>query len=246
MATIFTRCRNPGWLMVALGLAILAFAPGIASAQLIDPATLHIGGTTTSGTGPVQLTTNDGVVTVSQQSGGADPLNVPWLLILGIPNVTTTTAVITKINGVTESPAISGTFGGSLTSSSVHDAYGVLGLGDQATDSNNWTNWSTTDHTINGITATSFGLFKFNIPVTLTDSSPDTLNFGNLPVGTFVIGYGETSKNSYETPFTEAGLTTGNGPPSTPNPTPEPSTLAIAGLGALGFVGYSLRRCLKK
>jgi hypothetical protein len=30
-------------------------------------------------------------------------------------------------------------------------------------------------------------------------------------------------------------------PPLTPG-TPEPSTLAIAGLGALGFLGYSLRR----
>jgi hypothetical protein len=28
--------------------------------------------------------------------------------------------------------------------------------------------------------------------------------------------------------------------------TPEPSTLAISGLGALGFFGYGLRRRLKK
>jgi hypothetical protein len=33
-----------------------------------------------------------------------------------------------------------------------------------------------------------------------------------------------------------------NGPPAVP----EPSTLAIAGLGALGFVGFGLRRRLKK
>lgn len=31
-----------------------------------------------------------------------------------------------------------------------------------------------------------------------------------------------------------------------PTPIPEPSTLAIAGLGALGFLGYGLRRRLKK
>jgi hypothetical protein len=34
----------------------------------------------------------------------------------------------------------------------------------------------------------------------------------------------------------------GNGP----NPVPEPSTLAIAGLGALGFIGFGLRRRLTK
>lgn len=35
-----------------------------------------------------------------------------------------------------------------------------------------------------------------------------------------------------------------NGPP--PTATPEPSTLAIAGLGALAFMGYGLRRRMKK
>jgi len=33
---------------------------------------------------------------------------------------------------------------------------------------------------------------------------------------------------------------------STANPTPEPSTMALAGLGALGFIAYGLRRRLKK
>jgi hypothetical protein len=32
----------------------------------------------------------------------------------------------------------------------------------------------------------------------------------------------------------------------TTNPVPEPSTLAVAGLGALGFMGYGLRRRLRK
>lgn len=34
----------------------------------------------------------------------------------------------------------------------------------------------------------------------------------------------------------------GGGPPNPPGSVPEPSTLAIAGLGALGFLGYGLRR----
>jgi hypothetical protein len=40
------------------------------------------------------------------------------------------------------------------------------------------------------------------------------------------------------------GTTTGDDVPG--YPVPEPSTLAIAGLGALGFIGYGLRRRLKK
>jgi len=36
------------------------------------------------------------------------------------------------------------------------------------------------------------------------------------------------------------------GPPQPPGTVPEPSTLAIAGLGALGFIGFGLRRRLKK
>jgi hypothetical protein len=34
----------------------------------------------------------------------------------------------------------------------------------------------------------------------------------------------------------------GGGPPAPPGSLPEPSTFAIAGLGALGFIGYGFRR----
>jgi hypothetical protein len=43
--------------------------------------------------------------------------------------------------------------------------------------------------------------------------------------------------------FTSTGIGSGD---TTTHPIPEPSTLAIAGLGALGFIGYGLRRRLKK
>jgi hypothetical protein len=52
--------------------------------------------------------------------------------------------------------------------------------------------------------------------------------------------------NTGGTAFTKTGFVAGNetGPP--PINTPEPSTMALAGLGALGFLGYGLRRRLKK
>jgi hypothetical protein len=71
----------------------------------------------------------------------------------------------------------------------------------------------------------------------------DSFDFSsNLPKGTFVIAYGTDTKGQPTvTAFTNAGLLI-----DSPKPIPEPSTLAIAGLGALGFVGYGLRRRLKK
>lgn len=239
MATVFTRCRNPGWLMV-LGLAIFAFAPGTASADLLDPATLHIGPNSTPPTAdPVQIG-NDGLVTVFQNQGGAKDLNVPWLVILGIPNVTTTTAEIDLINGSATGTPVFGTFKTAMTSS---DAYTLLGL--TGPNSNSFTNWSAADLSINGITATSFGLFEYSIPVTLGAKQTDTFQFANLVPGTFVIAYGETTDKkgnitAYSTPFTEAGLETFH---DREHPkVPEPSTMVIAGLGALGFVAYGLRR----
>jgi len=43
-----------------------------------------------------------------------------------------------------------------------------------------------------------------------------------------------------------SGTLGSGGPPNPPSPTPEPSTLAIAGLGVLGFLGYGLRRRMAK
>jgi hypothetical protein len=50
--------------------------------------------------------------------------------------------------------------------------------------------------------------------------------------------------------FTGLSVGFGTGPDkflgtTSPHPVPEPSTLAVAGLGALGFIGYGLRRRLK-
>ena len=70
----------------ALVLGLVAFAPGTASAQLLDPATLHINGGTAYLFGGETHAVNSGLVSVTQNSGGADNLSVPWLLILAIPN----------------------------------------------------------------------------------------------------------------------------------------------------------------
>jgi MYXO-CTERM domain-containing protein len=63
---------------------------------------------------------------------------------------------------------------------------------------------------------------------------------------TYVISApGVTSSSIITNVVFSFGTTAGDTSPGTPS-TPEPSSMAIAGLGALGFLGYGLRRRLKK
>jgi hypothetical protein len=233
--------KNPArfaWTVASLlALAALAFAPasGRANFILIDPSTLQIGPQLGSSLDPVQIG-NTGQVTVSNVATGANDLNTPWLLILGIPNVTSTSAQITLVNGssTTINPNTNPT---TVTMISGQEAYTQLSLVG-ANNSNSFTNWSAADLAVNAITATSFGLFEYNIPVTLTGGGTDTFQFANLPIGTFVIAYGlqgaaETNPNPYDTPFTEAGLETGQN-----RVVPAPSSVILLGVGGLGLVGF--------
>jgi len=250
MSMAYTRSARPAWL-AALVLSLLAFAPGTASAAFVlDPATLQIGGTTSTGSDPVQIG-SDGVVTVTQNSGGAPALNTPWQVILGIPNVTTTTPKITSVTSTNNSISpitFTNATSASATLVSGQEAYTVLNLGDGSNNSNNFTNWAAADLAINGLTAQSFGLFKYNITAALADKDTVTFHFSNLPVGTFVIAYGEETTpqgtKPYSTPFTEAGLTTGGGVTTTA--VPEPSTLALTLSGVVGFGFAGVRRLRRR
>jgi hypothetical protein len=234
-------------------LAVLGSLPASARAQFLDPSTLHISSANSAGSDPVQLLGNPQTITVTQVQNGAADLANPWLLIVGVAN---DTAAGKAFNGVTLSVssssggAASGALGGSnlyggnwnltgkpsgfaglMTSS---DAYTLIG-GDLAgsNNSNSFTNWAGADSIINGITAQNFGLYVFEINATLAAQGSVSITFnggGGLPVGAYVIGFGEDSKHIYSTPFTEAGLETGN-----KVLTPAPPSAILAGLGGLGI-----------
>jgi len=213
---------------------ILAWASW-AQAGPIDPATLQIGPGNTLD--PVQLADN-GVVNVLQNSGGAGTIGLNWFLILGIPNTTTTSADILKVNGTSVGPLLSDKAGqADATLSAGQEAYAQLGLSGPGVDaSNNFVNWSGADLKDDGITATSFGLFIFDVPALLAAKQTDQELFGNLPVGTFVIAYGVGADGKvYVTPFTEAGLITPFSTPPTSTPAPASATLALLGASGLGL-----------
>jgi hypothetical protein len=157
-------------------------------------------------------------------------------LILGIPNDTTNLFATDPITGVTyinpypggastagSSPSI--TFEGAMTSG--QEVYSFLGL--SANASNSFTNWSAADATINGITASNFGIYE--LALTGAALGPKGLinvlfASGSLPLGTFVVSYGTNSDGKpFDTPFTEAGLTS--------VPVPEPCTLLLLSTGVL-------------
>jgi hypothetical protein len=75
----------------------------------------------------------------------------------------------------------------------------------------------------------------------LTLAQFENLSTGGTPSVHFAAGFVRTVTNSNGTTSVVTGWV-GDGPV----PTPEPSTLAIAGLGALGFIGFGLRRRLMK
>ena len=240
--------------LIALVVAVMALPAAADDIVYVDPATLQING---SGGDPNQFTNNS--VFVFQNQGGATNLNNPWLLILGVPNTSVANPFGAGISSVTSSAggATSWSYVGFQTSMTGspngQDAYSKLGYSG-LTASNSFVNWAGADLTINGITATSFGLYEYSINAALGAKDTVTVNFSSMPIGTFVIAYGETSETTtkctgppsnrvctttttitqYDTPFTNAGLRTR---------TPEPASMLLLGAGMLGLLG--IRRIRK-
>lgn len=253
------RCR-PHWLKIGLALAIvLTLGMGSASAQLTDPQ-LAISGPGASGQDPVQLGNTNFVTVLNRGNDSGADLTGSWYLILGVANTTDTplTSIATQIisvNGL--STSISGTYETAMYSNS-KDAYSLLENVEPGTivpptdGSELFTNWAYGNNGTQtkptggevglGINPTSFSLFQYqiNTPLLHGVGGMDTIDFNSdLPLGTYVIGYGLNSQHTFSTPFTEAGFVTGAPPP--PPAVPAPSSVVLLGIGLAVIVA---RACL--
>lgn len=239
---------------VVIGLLIFGTSAAFAVSvpDPLDPAVMHIGDPPNSGTylyqghlEPVSSTE----LGILENGNGQPTLVDPLLMLIGVPLVDGT-YVAPSITLSSGTGTLGGTnvFGGTWNTttgyagefnSSADDLYDFMGFVPSGDASNRFVNWHDAELAVNGIDASFFGIFVYSLTGTgISGGETIDVTFTSpLETGTYVVAYGQDSRNpahSYTTPFTEAGLV---GPP-----VPEPGTMILLGTGFLGLAIWGKRR----
>ena len=195
-------------------------------------AVLHIGNPPNSGTylfgDEVQPVPNNTLGILENGNGNPDLNTVS--LILGIPNVSASD----YLDGVLANGQAAD-YSGQLNPGG--EAYTSAGFNPPGNNSNSFTNWAAADLAVNGITATTFGLYAYTFTGSpfLTGGADVTIDFtgGTIDDGSFAIAWASVTNSPtriFSTPFTESGLV------------PEPSTLLLLGSGLIGLAGFGRKK----
>lgn len=230
---------------------VLALAMQVAVAHA--GSVLHLGTPPNSGTylyGSEVRPIDETNLGILENGNGQPELVDPLLLILGVANMTDldftapTVDLTSGTGSVGGSSFFSGTwdaatgYGGYFTAASTGDVYSFLGLSPSGNNSNNFGNWAAAELFVNGITASGFGIFVYELVGTgISGGNTVDVEFSSaLDPGTFVVAYGQDVRGrSFTTPFTESGLT---------QQVPEPGVFLLFGTGLFG-IGL-MRRKFKK
>jgi hypothetical protein len=240
-------------LVLAFAFVLVQSAAQAGLTTTLDPANLHINGPGgfaqgSGGTDWVTLPTFNGDFNITDVANNGEIVS-PWHLVIAVPNVTSGLLdQITKIGTTTLGTPISND--GETTLLAGQDAYVQLGVpGSGLPNSLSFTNFALADATVAGLaTPTAYGLFDFTISAStlaiLANGVADDVQLsGLLPAGSILFAWGvDQNGTTISTAFTNAGVIT----PAAVTPTPQPSSLVMAGTGAVALLVCGLQRKLKK